>query len=94
MDDALQSWQRSCDARERFYIRAEANAGAADAYSVAACMAILKSMALDPSLFFEDHEHVHITRMANHVYDHGTGNEVLLDPQFVRSLVIPQFGLR
>ncbi|GMP26737.1 hypothetical protein CsSME_00003050 [Camellia sinensis var. sinensis] len=53
MDDALQSWQRSCDARERFYVRVEANAGVADAYSVAACMAILKSMALDPSLFFK-----------------------------------------
>ncbi|XP_028112906.1 uncharacterized protein LOC114311010 [Camellia sinensis] len=36
VDDALQSWQRSCEARERFYLQAEANAGAADAYSVAA----------------------------------------------------------
>ncbi|KAL7253524.1 hypothetical protein ACSBR1_007959 [Camellia fascicularis] len=53
MDDALQSWQRSCDARKRFYVRAEANAGEIDAYSVAACMAILKSMALDPSLFLK-----------------------------------------
>ncbi|KAL7232097.1 hypothetical protein ACSBR2_010168 [Camellia fascicularis] len=50
MDDTLQSWQRSCDVRERFYLRAEANAGVADVYSVAACMDILKSMALDPSL--------------------------------------------
>ncbi|KAI8019328.1 Uncharacterized protein LOK49_LG04G02863 [Camellia lanceoleosa] len=53
MDDALQSWQRSYDARERFYLRAEANIGAADAYSVTACMDILKKMALDPSLFFK-----------------------------------------
>ncbi|KAL7221880.1 hypothetical protein ACSBR1_023762 [Camellia fascicularis] len=53
MDDALQSWQRSCEVRERFYLQAEANAGAADAYSVAACMTILKSMALDPSLFMK-----------------------------------------
>ncbi|CAL5440467.1 unnamed protein product [Camellia sinensis] len=53
MDDALQSWQRSCEAREWFYLQAEANAGAADAYSVAACMTILKSMALDPSLFLK-----------------------------------------
>ncbi|CAL5333481.1 unnamed protein product [Camellia sinensis] len=45
MDDALQSWQRSCEAREWFYLQAEANAGAADA-------------------------------MPNHVYDHGTGNEM------------------
>ncbi|CAL5410713.1 unnamed protein product [Camellia sinensis] len=44
MDDALQSWQRSCEARERCYLQAEANAGAADVYSVAACMTILKSM--------------------------------------------------
>ncbi|KAI7991178.1 hypothetical protein LOK49_LG12G01713 [Camellia lanceoleosa] len=36
MDEALQSWQRSCEARERYYAQAEANAGAADAYSVAA----------------------------------------------------------
>ncbi|CAL5359063.1 unnamed protein product [Camellia sinensis] len=34
VDDALQSWQRSCEARERFYLQAEANAGAADAYSM------------------------------------------------------------
>ncbi|GMP29713.1 hypothetical protein CsSME_00004698 [Camellia sinensis var. sinensis] len=53
MDDALQSWQRSCEARERFYLQVEANAGAADTYSVAACMTILKSMALDPSLFLK-----------------------------------------
>ncbi|XP_028099888.1 L10-interacting MYB domain-containing protein-like, partial [Camellia sinensis] len=53
MDDALQSWQCSCEARERFYLQAEANAGAAGAYSVAACMTILKSMALDPSLFMK-----------------------------------------
>ncbi|KAL7250540.1 hypothetical protein ACSBR1_012539 [Camellia fascicularis] len=53
MDDALQSWQRSYEARERFYLQAEANAGATDAYSVAACMTILKSMALDPSLFLK-----------------------------------------
>ncbi|GMP74900.1 hypothetical protein CsSME_00032165 [Camellia sinensis var. sinensis] len=53
MDDTLQSWQRSCDAREWFYLRAKANARTADAYSVAACMAILKSMALDPSLFLK-----------------------------------------
>ena len=53
MDDALQSWQRSCEARERFYIQVKANAGAADTYSVAACMTILKSMALDPSLFLK-----------------------------------------
>ncbi|KAL7193592.1 hypothetical protein ACSBR2_025236 [Camellia fascicularis] len=43
----------SGQARERFYLQAEANVGAADAYSVAACMAILKSMALDPSLFLK-----------------------------------------
>ncbi|KAL7262953.1 hypothetical protein ACSBR1_001174 [Camellia fascicularis] len=53
MDDALQSWQRSCEARERFYLQAETNAGATDAYSIAACMTILKSMALDPSLFLK-----------------------------------------
>ncbi|KAI8017563.1 hypothetical protein LOK49_LG04G02427 [Camellia lanceoleosa] len=53
LDEALQSWQRSCEARERYYAQAEANAGAADAYSVAACMTVLKSMALDPSLFLK-----------------------------------------
>ncbi|GMP66627.1 hypothetical protein CsSME_00026912 [Camellia sinensis var. sinensis] len=36
MDDALQSWQCSCDAGEQFYLRAEANARASDAYSVSA----------------------------------------------------------
>ncbi|KAI8012251.1 Uncharacterized protein LOK49_LG06G00813 [Camellia lanceoleosa] len=53
LDEALQSWQCSCEARERYYAQAEANAGAADAYSVPACMTILKSMALDPSLFLK-----------------------------------------
>ncbi|KAI7999468.1 Nuclear pore complex protein NUP98A [Camellia lanceoleosa] len=37
IDDALQSWQRSCEERERFFLQAKANAGATDAYSVAAC---------------------------------------------------------
>ncbi|CAL5341771.1 unnamed protein product [Camellia sinensis] len=53
MDDALQSWQRSSDARERFYLRTKTNAGATNAYSVSACMDILKSMALDSSLYLK-----------------------------------------
>ncbi|KAI7999962.1 Uncharacterized protein LOK49_LG09G01823 [Camellia lanceoleosa] len=92
IDDALQSWQRSCEARERYYLQAEAN----ELLIVLRC-----NMYEHPKIngagsehVFEGHEHVHITRMANHVYDHGTRNEVPLDPQFVRSLVIPLCGLR